>query len=213
MLLQKVTDYKVELSEYYKVVKPFIEKWHYSHSVRGLHACLSYCFGLFDEDIFGLPKLIGGMIYGVPSSRMEQKSVRYGNKPGKVLELNRLCCIDDTPTNTESYFIGQTLKWLSKNTDYQVVVSYADPDYGHGGTIYKATNFIHYDMTGTDKVLIVDGKKYHRRTLRKVSPYAETIRQRLEDKDPDVYWKKTCEKHIYIYYLDKKLKRKRNKSN
>jgi hypothetical protein len=206
----KVSDYKVELSEY-KVVKPLIEKWHYSHSVRGLHA--SYCFGLFDEDIFGLPKLIGGMIYGVPSSRMGQKSVRYGNKPGKVLELNRLCCIDDTPTNTESYFIGQTLKWLSKNTDYQVVVSYADPDYGHGGTIYKATNFIHYDMTGTDKVLIVDGKKYHRRTLRKVSPYAETIRQRLEDKDPDVYWKKTCEKHIYIYYLDKKLKRKRNKSN
>ena len=40
----KVSDYKVELSEY-KVVKPIIEKWHYSHSVRGLHA--SYCFGLF----------------------------------------------------------------------------------------------------------------------------------------------------------------------
>jgi hypothetical protein len=204
----KVSDYKVELSEY-KVVKPLIEKWHYSHSVRGLHA--SYCFGLFDEDMFGLPKLIGSMIYGVPSSRMGQKSVRYGNKPGKVLELNRLCCIDDTPTNTESYFIGQTLKWLSKNTDYQVVVSYADPDYGHGGTIYKATNFIHYDMTGTDKVLMVDGKKYHRRTLRKDSPYAETIRQRLKDKDPNVYWKKTCEKHTYIYYLDKQLKRKYDK--
>ena len=45
----KVSDYKVELSEY-KVVKPIIEKWHYSHSVRGLHA--SYCFGLFDENMF-----------------------------------------------------------------------------------------------------------------------------------------------------------------
>ena len=151
----KVSDYKVELSEY-KVVKPLIEKWHYSHSVRGLQ--ISQCFGLFGEDMFGLPKLIGGMIYGVPSSRMGQKSVRYGNKPGKVLELNRLCCIDDTPTNTESYFIGQTLRWLSNNTDYQVVVSYADPDYGHSGTIYKATNFIHYGMSGSDKVLIVDGE-------------------------------------------------------
>ena len=116
--------------------------------------------------MFGLPKLIGSMIYGVPSSRMGQKSVRYGNGPGKVLELNRLCCIDDTPTNTESYFIGQTLKWLSSNTDYQVVVSYADPDYGHSGTIYKATNFLHYGMSGPDKVLIVDGEKYHRRFIR-----------------------------------------------
>ena len=203
----KVSDYKVELSEY-KVVKPLIEKWHYSHSVRGLHA--SYCFGLFDEDVFGFPKLIGGMIYGVPSSRMGQKSVRYGNKPGKVLELNRLCCIDDTPTNTESYFIGQTLKWLSKNTDYQVVVSYADPDYGHSGTIYKASNFIHYGMTGTDKVLMVDGEKYHRRFINRDFSAAYEVKKRYEDGDKNVYFRPTPEKHIYIYYLDKKLKRKNN---
>lgn len=201
----KVTDYKVELSTF-QVVKPFIEKYHYSNSVKGLHT--SYCFGLFQEGKFGMDELIGSMIYGVPSSMEGQRTDKYGNQSGKVLELNRLCCIDDTLKNTESYFIGKTLKWLNKHTDYQVVVSYADPEYNHNGTIYKASNFIHYDMTGSDKVLIVDGKKYHRRTLRKDSPYAEIIRQRLEDKDSDVYWKKTCEKHIYIYYLDKKLKRK-----
>jgi len=200
-----VTDYKIEHSTYH-TVKPFIEKWHYSHSTKGLH--ISYCFGLFREGKFGLDKMIGAMIYGVPSSMEGQKTDKYGNESGKILELNRMCCIDDTLTNTESYFVAGTLKWLERNTDYQVVVSYADPEYGHGGTIYKASNFIHYDMTGTDKILMVDGKKYHRRSIRKVSPYAETIRQRLEDKDPDVYWKKTCEKHIYIYYLDKKLKRK-----
>jgi hypothetical protein len=203
----KVSDYKVELSEY-KVVKPLIEKWHYSHSVRGLQ--ISQCFGLFGEDMFGLPKLIGGMIYGVPSSRMGQKSVRYGNEPGKVLELKRLCCIDDTPTNTESYFIGKTLKWLSKNTDYQVVVSYADPDYGHSGTIYKASNFIHYGMTGTDKVLMVDGEKYHRRFINRDFSAAYEVKKRYEDGDKNVYFRPTPEKHIYIYYLDKKLKRKNN---
>ena len=203
----KVSDYKVELSEY-KVVKPLIEKWHYSHSVRGLQ--ISQCFGLFGEDMFGLPKLIGGMIYGVPSSRMGQKSVRYGNEPGKVLELKRLCCIDDTPTNTESYFIGKTLKWLSKNTDYQVVVSYADPDYGHSGTIYKASNFIHYGMTGTDKVLMVDGEKYHRRFINRDFFAAYEVKKRYEDGDKNVYFRPTPEKHIYIYYLDKKLKRKNN---
>jgi len=204
----KVSDYKVELSEY-KVVKPFIEKWHYSHNTHGLQSL--YCFALFGENAFGLDKIVGAAIVGTPSSPNGQVTEKYGNESGKVLELKRLCCIDDTPKNTESYFVGNILRWLSKNTDYQVVISYADPEYGHSGIVYKASNFIHYDMTGTDKVLMVDGKKYHRRTLRKDSPYAETIRQRLKDKDPNVYWKKTCEKHTYIYYLDKQLKRKYDK--
>ena len=203
--MSKVTDYKVEISTY-SAIKPFIQKWHYSHSTKGLHT--SYCFGLFREGKFGMDDMIGAMIYGVPSSMEGQRTDKYGNESGKVLELNRLCCIDDTLKNTESYFISRSLAWLRKNTPYQVVVSYADPEYGHSGVIYKASNFIHYGMSGTDKVLMVDGKKYHRRTLRKVSPYAETIRQRLEDKDPDVHWNKTCKKHIYIYYLDKRLKRK-----
>jgi len=198
-------NYKVELSTF-QVIKPLIEKHHYSHSVRGLHC--SYAFGLFDEDMFGLPKLIGGMIYGVPSSRMGQKSTRYGNQSGKVLELNRLCCIDDTLKNTESYFIGKTLRWLGNHTDYQVVVSYADPEYNHSGVIYKASNFIHYGMSGTDKVLIVDNKKYHRRFINKDTPAAYEIKQRYEDNDENVYFKPTVGKHIYIYYLDKKLKRK-----
>ena len=53
------------------------------------------------------------------------------------MELRRLCCIDETPKNTESYFIGRTLRWLRKNTGYKVVVSYADTHHGHEGTIYK----------------------------------------------------------------------------
>ena len=201
-------NYKVELSTF-QVIKPLIEKHHYSHSVRGLHC--SYAFGLFQEGKFGMDELIGGMIYGVPSSMEGQRTDKYGNQSGKVLELNRLCCIDDTLKNTESYFIGKTLRWLGNHTDYQVVVSYADPEYNHSGVIYKASNFIHYGMSGTDKVLIVDGKKYHRRTLRKDSPYAEEIRQRIDNNDPNIIWKKTCQKHIYIYYLDKKLKRKYEK--
>ena len=40
------------------------------------------------------------------------------------MELRRLVCIDDTPKNTESYFIGKTLRWLKHNTDVEVVVSF-----------------------------------------------------------------------------------------
>ena len=63
--MYNVIDYKVELSEY-KVVKPFIEKWHYSHNTHGLQSL--YCFALFGENMFGLDKIVGAAIVGTPSS-------------------------------------------------------------------------------------------------------------------------------------------------
>ena len=84
----RVTDYTVELSNY-QTVKPFIEKWHYSSSVRGLH--YSYCFTLFSPDgLFGLPKMIGAMIYGKPAMRGVGEKY-WPKNPNIVLELNRLC--------------------------------------------------------------------------------------------------------------------------
>ena len=37
---------------------------------------------------------------------------KYVSKEKDLIELRRLCCIDNTPKNTESYFIGFTLRWL-----------------------------------------------------------------------------------------------------
>ena len=63
-------------------------------------------------------------------------------------------------------------------------------------------------MTGSDKVLMVDGEKYHRRFINKDTPAAYEVKRRYESGDKNVYFRPTPEKHIYIYYLDKKLKRK-----
>ena len=106
-----MTDFYVEHVNH-KAVKSFVMKHHYSGSTRGLH--ISHCFGLYSPDgPFGLPRMSGAMIYGEPA--MPDVSKKYWPKnPSIVLELNRLCCIDDTPKNTESYFIGKTLRWLKK---------------------------------------------------------------------------------------------------
>ena len=129
----------------HKAIKSFVMKHHYSGSTRGLH--ISYCFGLYSPDgPFGLPRMIGAMIYGEPA--MPDVSKKYWpDNPGIVIELNRLCCIDDTPKNTESYFIGKTLRWLKRNSKYRVIISFADPNHGHEGIIYKATNFKHFGKT------------------------------------------------------------------
>ena len=176
-------------------VKDFIEKWHYSKSINGLMS--DYCFKLMDGN-----RMIGAMIYG----RFAMANVwkKYSNSPEEVIELRRLCCIDDTPKNTESYFIGSTLRWLKKNTTIKTVISYADPEYGHEGIIYQATNFKDIGKTSAGKVIIHNGKKYHDKAIRtkykgELKPFAVRLRKALES--GDAFYKNTEGKYIYEYKL------------
>jgi hypothetical protein len=176
-------------------IKEFIERWHYSKSINGIMS--NYCFKLMNGE-----KMIGAMIYG--KLAMANAWKKYGKKEDDVIELRRLCCIDDTPKNTESYFIGRTLRWLKQNTDIKIVVSYADPEYGHSGIIYKASNFSLIGQSSKGRVIMWNGKKYHDKAIRtkykgELKPFAQKIKQALDSKE--AFYKKTCGKNIYIYYL------------
>ena len=202
--LMKVTDFVVEHVNR-KAVTSFIEKHHYSHNINGIQSY--YHFGLYTEGKFGLPKMIGAMLYAIPS--MPATAAKYNPiNPDKCFELRRLVCIDDTPTNTESYFIGQTFKWLKQNTDIEVIVSFADAEYGHTGVIYRATNFEYLGTTSPGRKLIVDGKEYHSRSLNQSDrPYGRELKRRYDAGDENIYWKNTKFKHIYVYYFNKKIQK------
>ena len=194
-------DFEVELCTR-KEIKDFVETWHYSQSINGLMS--NYCFKL----MFG-GETIGAMIYGGMAMCNQWK--KYGNSKEEVIELRRLCCIDDTPKNTESYFIGKTLKWLILNTDIKTVVSYADPEYGHGGIIYQASNFDYLGRSSPGRVILWNGKKYHDKTIRtkykgELKPFAIKVKEALEN--GEACYKKTEGKYIYVYSL--KDRRKRN---
>ena len=206
----KVSDFIIEAVPK-KTVTSFIEKWHYSHYAGGIQH--RQCFALYSPDgKFGLPRMIGCMIYGQPA--MSNTAAKYHpDNPDRCWELRRLCCIDDTPKNTESFFIGKTLKWLKQNTDAEVIISYSDLQQGHEGVVYKASNFINMGQTPSGQALMVDGKQYHDRTIRNKRPYARAIKRRWEEKqngkkDDDIYFVETKPKNIYVYYLNKKLKKK-----
>jgi hypothetical protein len=176
-------------------IKNFIETWHYSKNINGLHS--SYCFKLLDKE-----KIIGAMIYG--KIGMANVWKKYVEKEEDLIELRRLCCIDETPKNTESYFIGFTLRWLKKNTKIKKIISYADTNYSHTGTIYKASNFKYLGLTNKGRVIIYNNKLYHDKTIRtkyngKLKPYAAKIKTALEK--GLAYYKQTTGKHIYIYEL------------
>ena len=205
-----VKDFTVEEIPRKSVVK-FIEKHHYSHNVNGVQSL--YHYGLFTEGNFGIPKMIGAMMYAYPS--MPATAAKYNPiNPEKCLELRRLVCIDDTPKNTESYFIGQTFKLLKRDTDMEVIVSFADQHHGHTGVIYKATNFDYLGETAKGRILMVDGKETHSRSLNQIKrPYGRELNRRYKAGDENIFWKKTNPKHIYVYYLNKRIKRQIKKLN
>jgi len=96
-------------------------------------------FGLYDGDA-----LIGVVTYGMPASPSLCVGVCGQEYSGKVLELNRLCLMNNDK-NQASMLVSGSIKQLPKPT---IVVSYADTAKGHIGYVYQACNFL---FTGTTK--------------------------------------------------------------
>jgi len=56
---------------------------------------------------------------------------------------------------------------------------------------------------------MVDGKEYHSRSLSQpIKPYSREIRRRWEAKDPNIFFVNRKCKNIYVYYLNKGIKKK-----
>jgi len=193
--------YWVEETTFNHTVRKFLKRWHYSDYVN-IQAKHTFC--LFREGNFGIPEMVGVCIYTRPAGPSAGQSY-YPEAPDKVLELRRLCLIDATPKNAESFFVSRTIKWLKGNTDWEFVLSYADMEQGHTGVIYRASNFEYLGVTGAGKTLEVDGKRFHIRTLSMLDrPYGVEINRRYKEKDPNVKVLETLPKNIYIYKLKKK---------
>ncbi len=178
-----------------KEAQPIIERWHYSKSINGIMS--SFCFGLFYEDL-----LIGAAIFGKPAMANQYK--KYANNADDLLELRRLAIIDETPKNTESFFIGSCLRYLRKNTCIKIILSYADSNYDHSGIIYRASNFEFKGMTSCGRVIIYKDKKYHDKAIRtkynnKLKPFALELKKALES--GEAKYIKQQPKYIYTYKL------------
>lgn len=189
--------YMVEHISFSDTVRTFLSKWHYSDYTN---VQAKEVFGLFREGDF-LPELVGVCVYTRPAGPAAAQKY-YPQDPDKCLELRRLCLVDDTPKNAESFFVGRTLRWLRKHTDWKFVVSYADPEQGHQGTIYRASNFKYEGTTSAGSSLLVDGKPFHIRTLTMLDrPYGVEINNRYKADDPGIQIVKTKAKHIFTYQL------------
>lgn len=178
------------------VLQDFIPKWHYSKSVNGCIMDYGYCL----NDPQGNTK--GAMFFGRMAMANQWK--KYGDRAEDVIELRRLCCVDDTPKNAESFFIGRSLKLLKKEWNGKIVVSYADKEYGHTGIIYKASNFkLEGEIPGA-KVIVHGDRTYHDKAIRtkykgELKPFAKRLKDALDS--GEAFYKKTAGKYVYTYVL------------
>jgi len=94
-------------------------------------------------------EIIGTIFYGAPVSPSLWRMFRTPEgqpilKPKELLEIQRIFIKDDAPKNLESFLIGQGNRKIKEVApEVKVVSTYADPEQGHKGTIYQATNAIY----------------------------------------------------------------------
>jgi hypothetical protein len=174
---------------------------------------VSYCLGLFyhqstEHKFFdGVnEKLIGVICYGDPIGRHCGVSISPILNRTEVLELTRLFIFDGYGTNAESWFVGQSFKWLRENAPHiKALVSYSDPNAGHLGTVYQATNWIYQgnkirpNDSWSFKWSEIDEWHHSRSSYVKYGTNDPKIIQTMVTSP---FWiKKEPRKHRYIYIL------------
>lgn len=202
------------------VAESFVKKHHYTHKLSSAR----YTLGLFyveeDEHSFfsGINEtLIGCLVYGHPVSNATVTSI-FKTIPLELdglLELTRLVVLDGYGKNIESWFIAQSFKWLKQNDKtVKVLVSYADPEQGHTGLIYRASNW-YYQGCGAGKLMadfsirLLEGSEWlHSRTVGNI--YGSRSIDHLANRIGHSFWRKEeFPKHRYIYFLGSPKENKR----
>lgn len=181
---------------------PFILDIHYA----ARWPSISYAYGLFNK-----ADLVGVVTYGTPPSSPLRRGIAGDNYAGDILELNRLC-LKHNKKNEASFLVSHSLKLLPKN---RIVISFADTEQNHTGTVYQAANFTYHGLSAKRTDWKIKGKEHlHGQTIadefRGVKNRASAMREKYGE---DFYLKDRPRKHRYIYITGSKTYRKNARKN
>lgn len=156
---------------------------------------IKYAYGLFKNN-----KLVGVVTYGIPASRALCKGIAGEEYIDDILELNRLCLLDNLK-NEASMLVASSLKQLPKP---KIVVSYADSSQNHVGYVYQATNFIYTGLSDKHKEWRMVDSNIHSKNICKMY----SLEERRNNPDKFIHIDRP-RKHRYLYICgDKRYKKK-----
>jgi hypothetical protein len=159
----------------------FLLPRHYS----GRKPPISYAFGIIENK-----KIVAVCTFGKPASNNLCYGVCGKELSPNVIELNRLCRLDDYNKQL-SEFVAWCLNELKKIDNF-IVVSFSDMGMNHNGYIYQALNFL-YTGESAKRTDWFDYTNRHPRTLDNPNNGIRRIRST---------------KHRYIYFVgDKRFKK------
>ena len=165
-------------------------KKHYAKRIPSI----SYAFGLYDNE-----NLLQGVItFGFPPNyNFNNGKCVFGDEYSVLtLELNRLVVNDRLGKNVLSFFVSQALKQLPTPC---CIVSYADPNKGHHGYIYQATNWIYTgESTPKSKYIFESGEEFD-------------LRRGIHTKGKLVRKERLKPTHRYFYFLGSRGERNKMK--
>jgi len=181
-----------------KSARKIIETHHYTHSYPN---STKVSFGIYYEG-----KLQGCMCWGIPATQHHYK--KFNVDKSELMELLRLWTKDNSPKNLESKSISINIRILKKEMpNLKVLISYADPNVGHNGIVYQASNWRYIGTSGNDGGIKIGNKVYHRRTLN--SRYGSSKKDFLEKiTGKEVIQVRSRGKHYYVYPLSNEIENK-----
>ena len=184
------TQCKLKICEF-KDIRHIFETYHYKKGAMG--GGISICFAMYLDN-----QLVGGSVLGKP---------RHEKKYKNCIDIRRMACLDSSPKNSESWFLGQIIKYVGRKTNYSYVLSYSDRTQGHNGTIYKASNFKSIGETTPTKYVEWNGRTYHPRSLTIDRPYSYRMRDAVKSGDAIVLT--GLPKIIWLYKINENQRNKK----
>ena len=145
----------------------------------------------------------GVIVYGPSSNRFAHKE--YGINQNECIELLRMALNGKQESTSKA--MALSLKLIKKNAPLvKIIVSYADNNVNHIGTIYQATNFYYIGQSSMDNRsgILIDGKPSSYRGFQK--RYGTTSFEKLKEiLGNRIEFIKPKTKNKYIYPIDKAL--------
>lgn len=180
----------------YKAIKYACLNFHYAKRVPGN----GIGYSVFNDK----NEWCGVIVYGYGANPCIGN--QYNLKQGEVVELTRVALNGKQETTSKA--LAMSLKLIKKDIPLcKLVVSYADLDQNHIGTIYQATNWYFVGISNENKKdsgsFLINGKKVHSRTVggickqRGLSATIENIKKVYKTDDVKPYFTKGKIKYLY----------------
>jgi len=103
------------------------------------------------------------VVWSIPANKNIAKFLLRG--PGVAWELSRLYAPDGHERNLLSRAISASVAFIRKTEKVDILVSYADPNVGHSGGVYRAASWIFHGQCEKTRMYERDGTVVARRSF------------------------------------------------